>query len=266
MNKLPISVGILSWKSNQVLANTLKSYEKNGLLDMVTDVTIFFQEFNTEDRALAKQFGIKCIGSQANIGIGQAFTQLANNASQPWLMLLEHDFELIESKYITHKRLVQGLELLKSNIDVVRYRHRKKYGEPLFTKNAYKGHELEFWDSRAELNSVHLLDCIHWITKPEQLYKQITKEEGFFKTSSRWANWTNNPVLLQTNFYKDKISQFSGLGIDLEYNIHAWWPKQGFMVAQGEGLFRHNDFKKYPPQSIYRKIMHRLSRIFRLTQ
>ena len=46
MEKLPISIGILSWKSGQTLVNTLTTYHDNGLFDLVNDVCILFQEFS----------------------------------------------------------------------------------------------------------------------------------------------------------------------------------------------------------------------------
>ena len=45
--KLPISIGILSRKSNLTLINTLNSYVKNNLFD---DVTIFFQKIPQTDK------------------------------------------------------------------------------------------------------------------------------------------------------------------------------------------------------------------------
>ena len=46
MNKLPISIGILSWHSGQTLVNTLESYYNNNLLDVVNDTTIIFLRSN----------------------------------------------------------------------------------------------------------------------------------------------------------------------------------------------------------------------------
>ena len=67
MKKLPISIGILSWNSGQVLVDTLTTYYENGLFDMVNDVTILFQEFNEQDYQIAKHFGLNIIGMQTNI-------------------------------------------------------------------------------------------------------------------------------------------------------------------------------------------------------
>ena len=71
MDKLPISIGILAWRSGQVLVDTLTTYHNNGLFDMVDDVTILFQEFCYQDYEIAQHFGLNVIGMNSNIGIGQ---------------------------------------------------------------------------------------------------------------------------------------------------------------------------------------------------
>ena len=49
MEKLPISIGILSWKSGQTLVNTLNTYFQQEFLHQINDVCILFQEFSQED-------------------------------------------------------------------------------------------------------------------------------------------------------------------------------------------------------------------------
>ena len=98
MEKLPISIGILSWHSGQVLVDTLTTYYENGLFDIVNDVTILFQEFNEQDYQIAKHFGLNVIGMNSNIGIGKAFIKLTENAQADYILVLEHDWNLIEDK------------------------------------------------------------------------------------------------------------------------------------------------------------------------
>ena len=50
MEKLPISIGILSWKSGQTLVNTLNTYFQQEFLHQINDVCILFQEFSEEDK------------------------------------------------------------------------------------------------------------------------------------------------------------------------------------------------------------------------
>lgn len=270
MYKLPISVGILSWRSKETLRNTLKSYVKNGLFDLVNDVTIFFQEISDEDRIIAKEYNLPFVGFEENIGIGNALIKLCEVSRSDNVLLLEHDWQLIEDKETTFNRLKSGIELLDRGYSTVRYRHRKNPGHSLFTQMAYQENELNYYDEALELQSPHLLDSVHWLENPEiQFPDKIFKEGEYFLTTSRWANYTNNPCLYKKNFYietvfpfkelKEKDEKYYRLFGDnlshygnadawkhsLEYDIGYWWSRQNFKVACGEGLFVHNDIEKF---------------------
>lgn len=244
MGKLPISIGILAWNSGQVLVDTLTTYYENGLFDMVNDTTILFQEFNEQDYEIAKHFGLDFIGENTNIGIGQGFIKLTENAQTDNVMVLEHDWNLIEDRQTTYDRLQSGLDILGGFCNVVRYRHRVHPGIPHFSFQ-YQGRELEYYDKEIECTSPHLLDSVHWCDPHESFPEHIGKVKDYFLTSSRYGNWTNNPCLYQKDFYLDIVKPFAGEGIGLEGNISKWWAQQNYGVAHGEGLFMHNDWAKY---------------------
>lgn len=244
MEKLPISIGILSWHSGQVLVDTLTTYHNNGLFDMVNDVTILFQEVTEQDIQIATHFGLDFIGLQNNIGIGQAFIRLTENTQTDNVMVLEHDWNLIENKETTYERLESGLELLGGSVDVVRYRHREQPGNPHFSFR-HRGKELTYYDDEIECTSPHLLDSLHWCDPKKEFPQHIGQFGEYFLTGSRYGNWTNNPCLYNKQFYLDIVRPFAGEGISLEGNIGKWWAKQNYSVAHGEGLFKHNDWQKY---------------------
>lgn len=245
MNKLPISVGILAWNSGQTLVDTLFTYYKNGFFDIVDDSVILFQEFSDDDRKIAEHFGIQYIPMEENIGIGKAFIHLAQQAKNENILLLEHDWHLIENKETTYDRLKTGLKLLYDEISCVKYRHRLEPGHPLFSLR-HKDNELTYYDPEIECTSPHLLDCVHWVEHPDKKFPEhISKFNDYYITTSRYGNWTNNPCMYKTKFYYDTVSEFAGTGIQLEGNISKWWAKQSFKVAHGEGLFKHVDLKKY---------------------
>jgi hypothetical protein len=244
MEKLPISVGILAWKSEQTLIDTLLTYYQNGLFEIVNDVTILFQEISDEDYQIAKHFKLDCIGLNNNIGIGKAFLKLTQNAQAENVLILEHDWKLIENKEITYNRLKSGIGLLDKGYNCVRYRHRKDPGFPHFSFN-HIGNELNYYDDELECTSPHLLDSIHWLNPAELFPDKIQIKDEYFVTTSRWGNWTNNPCLYKKQFYLDVVSEFAGDGIALEGNISKWWAKQNYKVAHGEGLFKHIDLIKY---------------------
>lgn len=247
MNKLPISIGILAWNSGQTLINTLESYYNRGLLDIINDTTILFQEINNEDIQIANHFGVKYIGLDENIGIGKAFIKLAQNSQTDNILLLEHDWLLSENEVTVYIRLKSGLELLNKGYNVVKYRHRTNPGHPLFTQLPYQGNELNHYDESIGLVSPHLLDSIHWLPNPDELFPdKIQKEGEYFLTTSRWGNWTNNPCLFKKDFYLKIVNNFiDNQDLLLEPSISKWWALQDFKVAQGEGLFTHEDLKKY---------------------
>jgi len=244
MEKLPISIGILSWKSGQTLIDTLLTYYQNGLFDVVNDVTILYQEASDEDYQIAKHFGINTICLTNNIGIGRGFMKLTNNAESENVLLLEHDWKLIENKETTFDRLKSGIDLLNNGCSCVRYRHRVEPGYPHFSFR-HIGNELNYYDDELECTSPHLLDSVHWLNPAESFPDKIQTNGQYFVTTSRWGNWTNNPCLYKKSFYLDTVSEFAGDGIALEGNISRWWAKQQYKVAHGEGLFKHIDLVKY---------------------
>lgn len=246
--KLPISIGILSWKSGQVLVDTLTSHYFNGLYEIVNDVCILFQEFSEQDKTIADHFGIPYIPHETNIGIGQAFIELTQQAKTDNVLVIEHDWNLIEDKETTYNRLKSGLELIGGDYSVVRYRHRKKPGVPHFSFK-YQGRELDYYDEEIECTSPHLLDSVHWCNPYESFPQHIGKEGEYFTTTSRYGNWTNNPCLYKKDFYLETVNQFAGSGIALEGNISKWWAQQTYKVAHGEGLFMHNDWRKFGKQN-----------------
>ena len=245
MNKLPIHIGILAWKSGQTLVDTLVTYHEAGLLEMVEDVTILFQEVSDADRMIADHFGIKYIGLKNNIGIGKAFIELAHSSNQKYFLTLEHDWKLLESPPVTYDRLLSGIEMIKQGTDCVRYRHRRMPGFPHFSFK-HQGKELEYYDEEIGCTSPHLLDALHWTEHPDVSFSPFISKEGeYYTTTSRYGNWTNNPCLYLKEFYISVVSPFVGGGIDLEGKISRWWAEQNYKVVHGEGLFTHIDLVKY---------------------
>jgi len=244
MEKLPISIGILAWKSGQTLVNSLTTYFERNFLHQVNDVCILFQEVSEQDKQIANHFGIPYIGLQENIGIGQGFIRLTEQAQTDNVLVLEHDWKLIENKQTTIDRLKSGIEMLDKGYSCIRYRHRSEPGNPHFSFR-YKGKELDYYDKEIECTSPHLLDSVHWTDPAEEFPQYIGKDGEYFTTTSRYGNWTNNPCLYKKDFYLETVKPFAGSGISLEGNISKWWAQQTYKVAHGEGLFKHIDEGKY---------------------
>ena len=244
MEKLPISIGILAWNSGQTLVNTLQTYFNQEFLHQINDVCILFQEFSEQDKDIANHFGIPYIAKKENIGIGSAFIELTEQAKTENVLVLEHDWKLIEDKELARTRLLSGVKLLDNGFSCVRYRHRANPGFPHFSFQ-YQGRELDYYDKEIECTSPHLLDSVHWCNPAEKFPEHIKRDGEYFITTSRYGNWTNNPCLYKKDFYLETVKRFAGDGIALEGNISKWWAKQTYKVAHGEGLFCHLDEGKH---------------------
>ncbi len=262
MRKLPISIGILSWNSGKTLKNTLASYRKNGLLELSDDITILFQEVSTEDKKLAKKFGIQYIGLQENIGIGKGISKLIENATYDTILFLEHDWKLTENKDMLLDRIESGLALLQNGFDIIRYRSRKNPGYPLHSLR-HKGQELHYYDTWHKVNSPHLLESLYWLDPAESFPDKIQKKDGYFITTARWANWTNNPFMLRKEFFFKNIYDIALSSEHFERDIAEWWVQQPFKIAQGEGLFKHYDLEKYGKKHLNQRVLAKIKKFFK---
>jgi len=236
MTKLNLSIGILTWNAHTTLQNTMESYKRSGLLDMVNDVCIFAQEGKEADYKIASDYGTDIIMSPTNVGIGVGLNTLAHAAETDNILLLENDW-VIPSVYfpMVYEELKKGLDMIESSkANVIKYRSRNFPGDPLYT--------LQF--ANREMDSPkHLFECIHWRQNPDHDFPEyISKDEetGFYYAKSKYANQTNNPCLYKKDFYIKTISPFSGEGVQLEEKILDWWADQDFTVAHGKGLFTHH--------------------------
>ena len=259
MQKLILSICILSWKSKKSIANTLLSYQKNGLLDLSDDIVILFQECSSGDKKIAEKFGIKHIDLSENIGIGKGISKLIENAKYETVLFLEHDWELIENQKTVSSQLQEGLNMLKHGYDIVRYRSRSNQGYPVHSIR-HKGKELEYYDTWHKVNAPQLLESMYWLDPAVSFPDKIQKSGNFFVTTSRWANWTNNPLLLQKSFFKKNIQNIAEKSEHFERDIAEWWVQQNFIIAQGEGLFMHNDIDKHAEPTMIEKIIRKVKR------
>ncbi len=83
----------------------------------------------------------------------------------------------------------------------------------------------------------HLLDSIHW-TNPAQFDPIMNIGGGWFYTTAKNANWTNNPTMFRTDWLRENILPRIG-NSDIEVDLQPWWEQQDFDVIQGNGIFTH---------------------------
>ncbi len=226
-----MTIAMLSWGARQTLMNTLESYKKYELDLLDPERIIFFQEITDEDRQIAEAYSWVAEGSPINVGIANGYKSLVAHATGDLFLFLENDWELIEPP----KQIIyDAAELLRQHVvDVVRLRHVKNPGNPLWSR-IYEGREMD--------GQSHLLDSVHWKEQPDVSFPGlINKVDDWYFTTAQFANWTNNPTMFRTDYLRTTLLPHFGT-IDVEIDMQEWWNKQDFtFVAQHEqGLFTHN--------------------------
>lgn len=70
MDKLPVSLGMLSYQGHQTVDATLKSYAQTGFLELFQEAKVFFQSYTEADKRIADLTGIEHVGRSDNVGKG----------------------------------------------------------------------------------------------------------------------------------------------------------------------------------------------------
>jgi hypothetical protein len=230
---MQLSIGILSWGQHKTLINTLETYKKYGLLDLAAQVFIFFQEGTVEDVDIAIKYGLIPYIAEDNLGIAGGYRVMLSLVNQPNYLFLENDWAIFDQSTENVQRTMgESFWYLDLGItDVVRLRSRKNPGNPLWSRQ-FAGRELD--------SPEHLLDCLHWRENPELAFATYMHRslDGWYHTTAPYANWTNNPHMIRTDWARNYLLPHLG-DRDIELDLGDWWKKQNFRVAQGDGLFTH---------------------------
>lgn len=139
-----ITFGMLTHEPRS-MRDSLATYEALGLFDVVDEFLVYVNKRTPPvDEVLApyaKKYAprFKVMGDAHNYGIARGINFLTGNASNPFILFLERDFQLIEPATCIAEQLAAGVKLIRSKAaDVVRYRHRKHPGRPNWAERMYK--------------------------------------------------------------------------------------------------------------------------------
>jgi hypothetical protein len=246
-----ITMGILAWKSPLTIRNSLESYKKNGLLDMVKPM-IYFQERNAGDDALAKEFGIKNVmGNLAkNTGIIGGMIEMIEATKTKYFIFAECDFELVNDEVTTKKILTEAIKLMEEkDVQLVRLRDKKQPGEPLGSRAFVQVPDDQLRNYTFDYSFPYKIEVVMFPgdIQPDKvfpgLFERIDYETPWYKTTSEHAPWSNNIFIARTDFLKEKLLPLLEQNREMpstsmeEYLIHNL---NGYNVAAGNGLFKHN--------------------------
>ena len=279
-----VGIGILSWYGYDTLRSTLDSYAKGNLLDLFEEKVIYFQEIDDEAREIANEYGFTAFGNDSNTGIYGGFKGLAESMSSKYVLLLENDFSLISSLEESYRQLSVGVNLLESGRCIkvcYRTRHDKEIN---FYRSRFNrffppiGSNILFrlFSFFYRLLYFHRRDYVigssrFFMSRPQDKFNFVNYDSSidFFFYPSRYQSWSNNPVLIDRQFYLSEllsrvasvdtpprwlVNGFKSIEHDLNFTYfrffgfsirrrlcRSWWHRQDFRIATPEsGIFEHN--------------------------
>lgn len=248
-----VSIGYLSWKRHDILNQTIESHLNGGLYDIIKPENrcIYFQEITQKDINIANKYNCKYLGNNKNIGILNAFIKLVNNCNTKYFIFSENDWFLNENKEITKKIMNDCVELFNNDLcDIVKLRHRKNPGIPLYSKPK----NYNEWLNNNLQNFPYKLESLSWIEEePNKIYNNLfttfTKNFKWYITTLKHQKWSNNIFIAKTSYLKNTIlpiiknfknnnNNYTGL----EHILSHYDEINNIKIAAGEGLFTHKDY------------------------
>jgi len=244
----------------------LNSHKDNGLFDLIPSKNriIFFQEITKNDIEIAKEYQCNYIGNNSNVGILHAFVELVKKCDTEYFIFCENDWNLIECKKTTELILLDCIEIFKNDkADIVRLRHRKTPGVPLYSRPI----NVEEWIAQDVSRFPYKLESLSWLSFPEKIYKNLLHEYEvnykWYTTNLEHQQWSNNIFIGSTEYLRNNIlplinflkNEDTDKHLDLEnilinYNLHigkneeldnAIFNYKKIRISGGEGLFTHKD-------------------------
>ncbi|ELR12637.1 uncharacterized protein ACA1_091470 [Acanthamoeba castellanii str. Neff] len=121
------------------LVNALKSWQRHGLLDYAQERYLNIDGGDSDSRnritGLARSYGFTVFTSETSQGISSAMARLMQAVKSPFVLLLEKDWKLVESRATVLKQLDLAKRLMfsrqnGSRADLVKFRSRWNFGFP----------------------------------------------------------------------------------------------------------------------------------------
>jgi hypothetical protein len=255
--RLSFGLGLLCYKRYDTFRAALETYKEAGLFDLADETIVAFNELDDEGRALAEEFGLSVIGSDANTGILGGFKMLAEGLSSDIVLLLENDLPLIESAKEARRQIENAQRALASEeVEVFRFRHRIHPGYR--DQSSWKF--LRYYRPSLLAQIRRLLrprkaqkmigNAIYVLTEPDKVFDDIVRmPDGWFKISAKHITWSNQSIMIRRQFFLDNILAYAESNPsnrtvngfpDIEKELNsAYWRNSGWRVGADLGLFTH---------------------------
>ncbi len=265
-----ISVGVLSYRAHRTIERSLELHLKSGLPDLAGEFFVYFNALCNEDEALAKAAGVAYQGSPENSGIYGGFRAIAERAARPYVLILENDVHPLEGADIEGCLNACLSDMLEHGIKVFSLRSRVNPGQGGSGRKYARCFPIhdpvspEMHPQKPSLSSrLSMLFAHGYLSKfrggaigvekaPEKAQPKAVRKlaSGNYVTDSRFANWSNQAVLFERDFFLNTICRrvdtrpdprLVNGHQDIERALNSWWwrRRREPMGRAAHGIFTH---------------------------
>lgn len=265
-----LSVGVLSYRAHRTIERALELHLKSGLPELADEFFIYFNALCPEDEAIAGKAGVKFFGSAENAGIYGGFRAIAERAAHPYVLILENDIIPVEGADVRGCLEACLSDMIEHGIKVFSVRSRAYPGQGSPGRKYARCYPVRdpvipgLKPQRPSLSSRLSMRLAHgYLSKfkgaaisiekePEKAQPKAVRKlpSGNYLTDSRFANWTNQSLLVDREFFLNTICRrveehpdprlVNGRQ-DIERAINSWWwrRRREPMGRAAEGIFVH---------------------------
>ncbi len=250
-------IGMLCYKKYDTFRKALDTYKNAALFEHADESLVAFNGLDGDGEALANDYGLAHVGSDANSGILGGFKMLAEAMTSDIVLLLENDLPLVEGPEEVARQLRFAREALATGeVDVFRFRHRLQPGYRFQAADKF----LRYYRPSALAQVRRFLrpgkarkmigNSIYAFTDPDTLFEEIERTpEGWFKIPARHITWTNQSIMVRRDFFLNDIIAYAEAhpsnrtvnGFpDIEKELNSsYWRNSGWTIGADRGLFTH---------------------------
>ena len=254
-----VGIGILSWRGAKSLRSALESYQEADLFSLFDEVLVFLPDPDKDVIAVAQDYPVRIVTHSENLGIAGGMEAVATNLKTDFVILLENDAPLIETREEAARQITKGCQLIEQGDAVsVLYRHRSQPGQTFQSDVKYLRYfdrGLMPWLRRTlrPLKARRLTGKSMFVeANPAKRHPKYIKEagDGFYLISTRVTPWINLGMMIKREVFlgtimpyvnsaptKRRINGFRNLEIEL--NDSPFWTQSGWYMASSPGLFTH---------------------------
>lgn len=259
MRSPTLGLGILSWRGAESLNSTLQSYAKVDLFSVFDEVVVFLPDPDKEVQEVAKKYPVTIRTAPENLGILENIAATAECLSTDFLLFVENDCPIIETRDEAKKQIGKSLELLqREGVIMSRMRSTSLPGQDFDGlrkyRALYKADLFSFLKRVLRPGKVKRLcgyaryDGFESIKRHGEAFKDLGDE--YYLVDCSVMPWTNQSILIERNVllktiipHARQVKTNRGANklpnLEVELNKGSFWKKSGWKILCGPGLFTH---------------------------